>query len=372
MLEAVLTENESAWIGRVVAILSEEGPDLTRVEQALAALGNDLIAASDVLRVVASRQSGQEMNTLDEVASWLLSIANGASLARLLLSSPVDDRWLSAVILLLISRRLTRQKESASTIEFSDAPVEPLDRYLVKQWKRFREMSPHEWLYHPRRTAISGMVVQRFLVDLMSTSALVKSDAERGALACDLNVEFSARGRKKTLDSVLGRPSETLGNAPEPQHPLRKAKLSYPLITVEVKACMTSHRQANSRLIDELHSSVEVVKSHSRDAIPVAVVIVNVSPTFTNPLNLPGPNKHVAVEVARIFERVVQRVQLDSGTGVDTAYGGLALVVVDIDNEKRIREASRTDRVPDSHTYERMVGRVAALYERVVTRGGQR
>ncbi|MFN0251527.1 MAG: hypothetical protein ACKV2T_31925 [Kofleriaceae bacterium] len=358
-------------VAGAVEVLGEQGTDLAAVDRAIEFLvqngaGSLHGESLAVLCHVTARRSGRAHNSLEDAVGWIVGQPGGASLARLVLNAGEDDPLLAAMIYLVVARRLARNEGTAQIATFSDAPVVSLDRFLIEEWKRNRAKSPHEWLYHPRRTSISGLVVKKLLSDLIVASSILRSDAESGRIACDLNVEFATGGRNKTLDCVLGRPREALGEAIEPQHPLRKARLGQPLITVEVKACMTSHRQANSRLIDELHSSVEVVKGHSPRVIPVAIVIVNVSPTFTNPLNLPGPNKHVAVEIARVFERVVQRVQLDRGSGADVAYGGLGLVVVDTDNEKRIREASRESRVPPSHTYERTVGRAAALYERMV------
>lgn len=365
----VVQSHERDSLARLVVALADTGGDLAVVDRVLETISQRTsahrAAAVEVMCAVASQRSGREHRTLEDVAGWILGLPGGASLARMLLDAPVDDEWLAAAVILLVARRLVKPEGPTPSFAFEDAKVESIDRFLVDHWKRSRAKSPHEWLYHPRRTSISGLVVRKFIADLIAVSPKLAADAEAGRLACDLNVEFSVGGRNKTLDCVLGRPLETLGDAIDPQHPLRKARVDRPLITVEVKACMTSHRQANSRLIDELHSSVEVVKAHSRLVIPVAIVIVNVSPTFTNPLNLPGPNKHVPAEVARVFHRLVERVQLDRGSGLDPAYGGLAIVGVDTDNEKRIREATREGRVPASHTYERTVGRVAALYDRV-------
>ncbi len=356
----------------VSAMLTQSGPDLVVVARALDALrasqGTTTLdtAAASVLCVAVSRLSGRHVATTTQVAAWMLESPSRVALTHLLLhvtSSHLEPE-IHAIGLLLIARQLARTDESSAA--FRDATVAPLENFLLETWKRERARSPHEWIYHPRRGSIGALVVRQFLSDLLRASPMLRRDAEAGRVATDLNVGFSSHGRTKTLDCVIGRPAEAVEVASDADHPLRKARLADSIIAIEVKACMTSHRQANSRLIDELHSSVAVVKSQDQSVIPVAIVIVNVAPAFTNPLNLPGPNKHVPAEIERVFERVVERVRLDNGSGTEVAYGGLALVAVDVDNESRFREASRVGRVPSTHTYERCVGRVASLYERRV------
>jgi hypothetical protein len=132
-----------------------------------------------------------------------------------------------------------------------------------------------------------------------------------------------------------------------------------------VKACMTAHRQSTPRLIDELVASLDVVKAMRMAAIPIVIVVVNVSEIFTNPLHLPGPNKSKMSEIERLFKRVVERVPLDSGSGRDKAYGAIGVAVVDTDNEKHLSRTTAAKYVPSTHTYGVAIARAAALFERL-------
>jgi hypothetical protein len=323
----------------------------------------DLAFAMQVLSEVATKVSTRELRTLPEIISWTATLPAGMRCVKMLaaVDDLDDDDDLSALVVLHVARSII--ESAGSVVDFADAVVEPLDLFLLEQWKRQRAKRPHDWLYHPRQTSLSKVTTKKFLSDLLGASASFREDARVGRIACCLNETMTAGHRHKRLDLVIGEPLDPIGATEDEEHPLRKAKVGDAMMTLEVKACMTAHRQATPRLLDELRSSVEVVKACNVNTIPVALVIVNVSPTFTNPLNLPGPNQHIPREIERLFRKLNERVHLDRGSGKEAAYGGVGIVVVDTDNEGRILEVARGDRVPATHTYERAVGRAARLYE---------
>lgn len=329
--------------------------------------GGDIIL--EVLQAVAAR-TGREVRTLSECFAWIGSLRGGTQLLRVLasLDAPFSADAFAAGLALYVAREAAHRALYVSgPLTSEDADVECLERALVSGWRRMRKQHSHEWLYHPRRTSLSDTIARKFLVDLMRVSPQLVEHARTGAVACDLNATVESGPRHKRLDLVIGEPIEPPGQAPDPANPLRKAKLRTKLMTLEVKACMTSHRQATPRLLDELRSSLEVVKGADFRTIPIAIVVINVAPTYTNPLNPPGPNQHRPVDIGRIFSRLTDRVRLARGTSPELAYGGVAIVPVDTDNEHRIIEASRDGRVPPTHTYERMMARAAQLYQSITS-----
>ena len=288
-----------------------------------------------------------------------------ASLIAVVNSIHPTDAWLRATTLVLVARSIAVGGLVTNQLDVQPVDVVALGAALQSYWVDFRKRFPHEWLYHPRKVDLSGFVRQKFISDLASSSEKFRSLAHVGKIACDLNVPLAAGGRNKTMDFVIGVPLVALQGAQDSAQPLRKAKLALPLLTIEIKACMTSHRQATTRLVDELTSSVDVVKGVNPEAIAVALVLVNVSQTFTNPLKLPGPNNQSKRDIERLFHRLCERVPLDRGSGRERAYGAIGIDVVSIDNEALIDTADPGRFVPDSHSYATAVARARALFERL-------
>lgn len=310
------------------------------------ALGGSPKNRADVLALLASRP---------EHARALRAVADD------------DESQLSTDIALLVARMLLRTTRRAhAPLPESPAQVTSLDRALLSEWTRLRKAHPHEWLYHPRKTKLSASVIGKFIDDMRVTSAGFDRGASSGTLVGDVNVEIHGGDRRKALDLVIGRPTgEPV--APEARDRLRRRPVAHPCLTLEVKACMTAHRQSTPRLLDELMASLDVVKAQGAAIIPVAVVIVNISEIFTNPLNLPGPNRSKGVEIRRLFDRIVERIPLDSGTGHDHAYGAIGIAVVDTDNEKHLRPVDASAYVPQSHSYGVALARAAALFDRTTS-----
>ncbi|MES1174035.1 MAG: hypothetical protein ABUL62_06875 [Myxococcales bacterium] len=231
--------------------------------------------------------------------------------------------------------------------------VDDLAPALIEWMRRRRQVV--DWVYHPRKTDVSDYVRRKVLGDLLSSCTMFHEQARRGEIACDLNVSLSkAQGRTRKLDLVVG--AALNGALPEAidEDVLRKAKVGTPRLALETKLCMTEHRKATSRLIDELLSSLDVVRGVSPDALCVAVVVVNVAARFTSPLNLPGPNLHERpVEIHRLVEKVLTRV----GVG-DSGYDALAIALVDVDNEHRF-EVGVGIEIPQQHLYPNAIQAVA-------------
>jgi hypothetical protein len=326
-------------------------------------------AAIGLLQEVVEARGGPSAAPLEQLVAWCEANVESplatASLIAVANSAHPTDAWLRATTLVLVARSVAVGGLVANQLDVQPVDVVALGAALQSYWVDFRKGFPHEWLYHPRKVDLSGFVRQKFISDLASASDKFRALAHVGKIACDLNVPLAAAGRNKTMDFVIGVPLVALTESKDAAQPLRKAKLSRPLLTIEIKACMTSHRQATTRLVDELTSSVDVVKGVNPEAIAVALVLVNVSQTFTNPLRLPGPNKHSERDVERLFRRLRERVPLDRGSGRERAYGAVGIDVVSIDNEALIDTADPARFVPESHSYATAVARARALFERL-------
>lgn len=357
------------------------GNDIASTSQGTGSIISSLIAQLDegapeatamgLLQEVVQARGGPSAAPLERLVEWCEANVESplatASLIAVANSTHPIDAWLRATTLVLVARSVAVGGLVANQLDVQPVDVVALGAALRSYWMDFRKRFPHEWLYHPRKVDLSGFVRQKFISDLASTSERFRSLAHAGNVACDLNVPLAAAGRNKTMDFVIGVPQVVLPPAQHAAQPLRKAKLARPLLTIEIKACMTSHRQATTRLVDELTSSVDVVKGVNPDAIAVALVLVNVSPTFTNPLRLPGPNKHSDRDIERLFRRLRERVPLDRGSGRERAYGAVGIDVVSIDNEALIDTADAARFVPESHSYATAVARARALFERLQT-----
>jgi hypothetical protein len=308
------------------------------------------------------RACGGSVETRSDVIGVLSARPEHARILRAIIDD--DGSELSGCINVLAARALLRSaRPSYDTLPAVAAPVPDLDEALFEEWTNLRRSNPHEWFYHPRRTKLSAFVLGKFIDDLRASSKHFRDAADSGALVGDVNVEMQGSGRRKALDLVIGPPCTPA--LPSTMDRLARGKTTEPLVTLEVKACMTAHRQSTPRLIDELVASLDVVKAMRMAAIPIVIVVVNVSEIFTNPLHLPGPNKSKMSEIERLFTRVVERVPLDSGSGRDKAYGAIGIAVVDTDNEKRLSRTTATTYVPSTHTYGVAIARAAALLERI-------
>lgn len=229
---------------------------------------------------------------------------------------------------------------------------------LVKFLRHARSDPGRQWLYHPRDFELADMIRREVILDLIKVCPTFRKDVGAGKVVCDFGVAFQHRGRSKTLDLVAGPPKEP--PLPARDGDLRRGEVVEPRLILEVKACMTAHRQATTRLVDELLSASDIVRGAAPVSVIVAVVVINVSPTFTSPLRLPGPNANRAGDIDRLISRLVERVGgLSASAG---GYDALGLVIVDFDNEKRIEAVAQSAHVPSDFAYARMLRRVCARW----------
>jgi hypothetical protein len=220
-----------------------------------------------------------------------------------------------------------------------------------------------EWPYHPRGTDFRDAVRRMVAADLLQICTIFKDDARAGRIACDVEASLSANDLHKEIDFVVGPPISPFdGGVATPG--LRQAPLGLPMLTLETKACMTSHSQASSRLLAELSQSLRVVREVNNNAVVSAIVVVNVSDRFTSPLNLPGPNKHnqpgvTRRLVAKLMERIAQRPRSIHG------YDALGFVILDFDNEKHFGKPAQDAFVPPTWRYEPFLINLCNAYTKV-------
>lgn len=255
-----------------------------------------------------------------------------------------------------------------------------------------------KWQYHSRSDLHSKVGCWGALFDLLQQSRQLRQHAQSGKVIFGVNFEMRdfGTGRKKNLDLVIARPSGnvssfTLGDlaqdwgvllTPAQQNalaalpPLYKGDVGAVLMALEAKAAMTAFIKAKPRLYDELNSSHLTVHGASRQALAVALVMVNASPTFISPGlnkgNPPGPGVHSVVSNHRqpqdaegIIEKV-REIPRRTATGTE-GYDGLGVVVVDAKNDNvtpiTLVATPPAPSVRDVLHYDTMVTRVANEYD---------
>lgn len=366
MQESSLHQGHRNLQDRLARLVDELTHDPRSDLEAAAAIRNHVDHASSqrILIAACERAVGGTPKTRAEVVGLL---ATRPDYSRALRAIVVEDDAsdFSIDITLLVSRMLLRSSRPAyDPLPNTPAPVQSLSEALVAEWSRLRRSQPHAWLYHPRKTELSAFVIGKLIDDLRAASPKFEGRVATGDIVGDVNVDLEGDDRRKALDLVVG-PSSGTPTAPGLNDRIFRAPPSFPLLTLEVKACMTSHRQSTPRLLDELMASLDVVKAQGTATIPVAILIVNVSEEFTNPLHLPGPNRSKSMDIERLFRRILERIPLDSGSGREHAYGAIGVGVVDTDNERRLEVADASKYVPPTHTFGVAIARAAALFERV-------
>jgi hypothetical protein len=169
------------------------------------------------------------------------------------------------------------------------------------------------------------------------------------------------RGRPKRLDLVVGTPESGCLGSTNDDNPLRKSRIARPILVLETKVCMTAHQRAIPRLIDELTSSLDVIRAAEPNCIRAGVLLVNLATRFMSPLNRPGPNVHRQPQDAvAVITGVLER--LPSGRAND-GYDAFAIGLLDFDNERRIEAVAPQSYVAAEHTYMRMLSSLCKLYE---------
>jgi hypothetical protein len=253
------------------------------------------------------------------------------------------------------------------------------------------------WQYHSRSDLHSKVACWGVLFDLLKQSRLLRQHAQSGKVIFGVNFEMRdfGTGRRKKLDLVIARPSGrptsfTLADLAREWHvelttaqgaalgslpALYRGEVGAVLMALEAKAAMTAHQRAEPRLYDELNSSHLTIHGASRQALAVALVMVNASTTFISPPLNKNPPRPGTTSVVSTHNQpadtvgVIDKVrEIPRRTGAATeGYDGLGLVVVDAKNDS-ITPVTLVTRPPavavgDVMHYATMVTRVANEYD---------
>lgn len=260
-----------------------------------------------------------------------------------------------------------------------------------------------QWQYHSRSDRHSKVGCWGVALDLLRTSALLRSHAEDGKVVLGVNHEMRdfATGRKKDLDLVLARPGvgkrSGVGTFKQLAHeydlpltPAEQAELrglpdidiagvGAVLVALEAKACMTAHVKALPRLYDELNSSHLCVHGASAQALAIGYVQVNVSDEFISPvLNSRAISQGLAPEVTshrqpdvtrRVIKKVEEIPRRSSNSGV--GFDAIGLSVFDLRNDGSPVTLVSSPPAPgqgDAFDYGTMITRMANEYDAVFAR----
>jgi len=262
-----------------------------------------------------------------------------------------------------------------------------------------RDQHGNDWQYHSRSDRHSKVACWATMFDLLLHSALLRRHVAEGKVAFGVNHEFSdfRTRRKKKLDLVIHRPGTETGSAgrtfvdlaealtleldsgdaaelaslPE----LREAAVGAVLMALEAKACMTKHVGSGPRLYDELNSSHLTVHGAADQAIAVAFVMVNASPSFVSP---DSNRKPLAAEIPPTVvtplrqpdatEFVIGKVsELPTRTRPgQEGYDAIGIVVIDCPNDGRpVSLVEGPPALAANHlfSYESMIRRVSNQYD---------
>lgn len=255
-----------------------------------------------------------------------------------------------------------------------------------------------EWQYHSRSDRHSKVACWGVMLDLLSTSALLRDHVADGKVVFGVNHSMHdfVNDQRKDLDLVIARPGEAQpGRRPRTFAELgeqygvvlddgdRRALDELPqvaegsvgsvLVALEAKACMTEHSKARPRLYDELNSSHQIVHSSSNQALAVGFVMVNAADEFLSP----GRNQALAYGAAEVVNHHRQPAALEAtldkvaqlprrSDHSARGYDGLGVVVVDMRNDGtpvRVVTDPPAPQPGDLFHYDSMIRRVAAEYD---------
>lgn len=253
------------------------------------------------------------------------------------------------------------------------------------------------WQYNSRSDRHSKVACWAILYDLLQHSELLAAHARARKVTFGINREMRdfRTNRSKDLDLVISRPGPTPLHAPPAT--LRDLALRWAirlspeqwssldelplliegsagnvLIALEAKACMTAHIRALPRLFDELTSSYSTVHADTQQAIAVGFAMINDSPTFVSsgmnkfPLSERHPNvntnpKHAAARTIAKVREISRRTD-QAADGFD-AFGAILISMRNDGSPVGLVTGPPAPQPRDVDSYERMIGRVAQLYD---------
>lgn len=258
------------------------------------------------------------------------------------------------------------------------------------------------WQYHSRSDRHSKVACWAILYDFLQHSERLAAHASAGRVVFGINRQMRSfrTNRTKDLDLVVSRPGpDALPRPPETMRdlalrwglrltpeqwgvldrlaPLTEGTAGNVLVALEAKACMTAHVRALPRLFDELTSSYETVHDDTQQALAVGFVMINASPTFLsadmNKYDLterhPTVNKHPAHAVARTIAKV-REIDRRNGPGTKgfDAFGAIVVSMRNDGSPVTLFTDPPAPRPEDVDSYQRMVGRIAQLYDTTFAR----
>lgn len=253
------------------------------------------------------------------------------------------------------------------------------------------------WQYHSRSDRHSKVACWAILFDLLQHSPRLAAHATEGKVTFGINRQMRdfRTNRTKDLDLVISRPGPgVLARPPATMHdlalrwglrlapdqwdrlgrlaPLGEGTAGNVLVALEAKACMTAHIKALPRLFDELTSSYSTVHADTRQALAVGFAMVNAASTFLsadmNKYDLTERNPTVNTHPAHAVTRTIAKVrEIDRRTGPGTdGFDAFGTMVVSMRNDGSPVTLVTDPPAPqpaDVDSYERMIGRVAQVYD---------
>jgi hypothetical protein len=172
------------------------------------------------------------------------------------------------------------------------------------------------WPYHPR-VGLGRLLLDSLVEALASRSPQFASGVRDGSISLGLSRKIGGKRRQKKIDLVITRDSSLAT-----------------LVAVEIKACMTAHSKAHTRLVAELTSSLDALLDADPNAKFFAMVSINYGTKFTSPLNLPGPNLHDSGDAPALTTALRQSLT----NNIEMA--GTLVIPIEFDNETSCRMAA--------------------------------
>jgi hypothetical protein len=256
----------------------------------------------------------------------------------------------------------------------------------------------NSWQYKSRSDRHSKVVCWALLFDLLQHCSLLRQHIESGKVVFSLGQKMydHESGGDKKLDLVLAVPGQR-GSRPERASTLQDLALQWSvrigeeqqrvladlpkitdgpvgeiLVAVEVKACMTQHKRAFPRLLNELSASHAAIHGDTDSALAVGLAIVNASTTFVSPGRNNDDLSVVDVEVnqhrqpgdaAYAIEKLEQ-VRQRSGARRH-GYDAFGIVAVDMANDGSPVNVVRHRPAPEPDStffYDQVIRRVGERY----------
>ncbi len=253
----------------------------------------------------------------------------------------------------------------------------------------------NRWQYHSRSDRHGRVAAFAMLFDLLHTSGAFCSQVRRGRIAVSTKYEMrdDRHDKKKDIDLVV---TTTHGEAPDGSfldvcrefdldldRAAEAAALKLPavrftevtdvLVAFEVKAAMTAHVRALTRLFAEVSSSHETIHGAAPGALAVGLIVVNTSTHFTSSdrnrhaleLLPPQVTRHrQPADAERVLDRMRQVARRTGSTG--RGYDAFAAITIACRNDgtpvEVVTDAPAPDRWDALH-YERMLSELARAYE---------